>query len=246
MNEIAVLCERMNVDIENVRIGMGSDSRIGNAFLNAGCGYGGSCFPKDVRALVKMAEQHHVEPLILHAVENRNKLQKNILSEKLNQVFGKQLQGLTLGVWGLSFKPGTDDMREAPSIIFIENAIKQGACIKAYDPVAMPVARTMLPAEWFSSGQLTFVEHQYDALNDADALFLITEWKSFCYPDMSLMKNLMRQPVIFDGRNQFDPAQVRAAGFDYYGIGRGSMSSASPLTCIVADGKRNELDMLSE
>lgn len=220
MNEMSVLCERMGVDIENVRIGIGSDARIGPAFLNAGCGYGGSCFPKDVRALMKMAEQHGVEPMILNAVEKRNFMQKHILHEKIMDVFGQDLTGVTIGVWGLAFKAGTDDMREASSLVLIENAIKQGATVQAYDPAAMPVAREMLPKEWFDSGKLTFTEHQYDALKQVDVLALVTEWKSFCYPDIAAMKNLMRKHVIIDGRNQYNPKQIREAGFEYYGIGR--------------------------
>lgn len=220
MNEMAVLCDRMGVDIESVRIGIGSDSRIGNAFLYPGCGYGGSCFPKDVRALVKMAERCGVDPLILHAVEKRNVEQKNILAQKVTSIFGENLDGVTIGVWGLAFKPGTDDMREASSLILIENIIKRGARVQAYDPAAMPVARELMPAEWFSSGKITLAEHQYGALKDVDALALVTEWKPFCYPDMNAMKNLMRRHVILDGRNQYDPKQLRAAGFEYYGIGR--------------------------
>lgn len=220
MNEMAHLCERMGVDIENVRIGIGSDARIGSAFLNAGCGYGGSCFPKDVRALVKMAEQHSVEPMILHAVEKRNFLQKQVLCAKLTRIFGEDLSDITLGVWGLAFKPGTDDMREAPSLVFIENAVKRGARIQAYDPAAMSVARELLPAEWFLDEKVVFTAHQYDALKGADALALITEWKPFCYPDINVMKNLMHRHIILDGRNQYDPKLIRAAGFEYYGIGR--------------------------
>lgn len=220
MNEMAVLCDRMGVDIEKVRIGIGSDSRIGNAFLNPGCGYGGSCFPKDVKALVKMAEQHGVEPMILNAVEERNRLQKHILPQKIRQIFGEELKNVVVGVWGLAFKPGTDDMREASSLVLIEELIKRGAKVQAYDPASMEVARQMVPAEWLSSGQLTMTEHQYDALKGVDALALVTEWKPFCYPDINVMKNLMRGHVILDGRNQYDPKQLRDAGFDYYGIGR--------------------------
>ncbi len=220
MNEMAVLCGRMGVDIENVRIGIGSDSRIGHAFLNAGCGYGGSCFPKDVRALIKMSEEYAVEPHILHAVEKRNLQQKYILSEQIVKAFGEDLSGLTLGLWGLSFKPGTDDMREASSLVLIEEMMKRGATVQAYDPAAMNVAKTMLPEIWQTSGQFIFAEHQYDALKNADALALVTEWKPFCYPDMTVMKNLMRRHVIFDGRNQYDPKQIKAHGFEYYGIGR--------------------------
>jgi UDPglucose 6-dehydrogenase len=220
MNEMSVLCERMGVDIENVRVGIGSDSRIGSAFLNAGCGYGGSCFPKDVRALVKMAEHHGVEPMILNAVESRNAKQKSMLPNKVIKKFGDDLSGFTLGVWGLSFKPGTDDMREASSLTFIDEVVKRGGRVQAYDPAAMSVARDMLPAAWIAEGKVSFADHQYDALKNADALVLVTEWKPFCYPDMNVMKNLMKQPVIFDGRNVYDPKAMRAAGFEYEGIGR--------------------------
>lgn len=220
MNEMSVLCERMGVDIENVRIGIGSDARIGSAFLNAGCGYGGSCFPKDVRALVKMAERHGVDPKILNAVEARNAAQKSVLPEKVIKKFGDDLSGLTFGVWGLAFKPGTDDMREASSLVLIDEMVKRGARVQAYDPAAMSVAREMLPREWMSDGRVSFADHQYEALKNADALVLVTEWKPFCYPDTAVMKNLMRQQVIFDGRNVYDPKAMRAAGFQYEGIGR--------------------------
>lgn len=221
MNEIAILCERMGVDIESVRIGIGSDSRIGSPFLNAGCGYGGSCFPKDVRALVKMAEKHGLDPMILQAVEKRNNQQKFLLSEKLVNLFGEDLSNVVIGVWGLAFKPATDDMREASSLVLIEEVIKRGARVQAYDPAAMPVARRILPETWFASGQLVLAEHQYDALKGADVLVLVTEWKPFCYPDFNVMKNVMRKRIVLDGRNQYDPKQTRDAGFIYYGIGRG-------------------------
>jgi UDPglucose 6-dehydrogenase len=220
MNEIALLSKRMGVDIENVRQGIGSDPRIGPLFLNPGCGYGGSCFPKDVRALVKMAEEYGVDPVVLHAVEKRNFAQKQLLPQSIIEKFGENLSHITLGLWGLAFKPGTDDMREAPSLVLIEEAIKRGAKVQAYDPAAMAVARAILPQEWFHSQQLTLAEHQYAALQDVDALALVTEWKSFCYPDMQAMKNLMRQAIIFDGRNQYDPRQIKDAGFEYYAIGR--------------------------
>lgn len=220
MNEMSLLCERMGVDIENVRIGIGSDSRIGPAALNAGCGYGGSCFPKDVRALVKMAERYGVDPVILHAVEERNSQQKHLLAERIVNIFGEDLTGVVVGVWGLAFKPGTDDMREAPSLVLIENIIKRGAKVQAYDPAAMPVARELLPKAWFDEGLFSLAEHQYGVLQGADALALVTEWKPFCYPDITAMKNLMRRHIILDGRNQYDPKQIRAAGFEYYGIGR--------------------------
>ncbi len=227
MNEMSVLCERMGVDIEQVRIGIGSDARIGAAFLNAGCGYGGSCFPKDVRALIKMAEKNDFAPLILHAVEDRNAQQKNVLPQKIVALFGEDLTGVTVAVWGLAFKPGTDDMREASSLVLLDNLIKRGAKVQAYDPVAMPAARNILPSEWLTSGKLVLTEHQYDALKGADALALVTEWKPFCYPDISAMKSLMKQYIIIDGRNQYDPRQMRDAGFEYYGIGRGSIPARS-------------------
>jgi len=220
MNEMAVLCERMGVDVENVRMGIGSDSRIGHSFIYPGCGYGGSCFPKDVKALVKMAENNGIDPLILRAVEERNHHQKQVLPDKLVKIFGEDLTGVAVAVWGLSFKPGTDDMREASSLVLLENLLKRNASVRAYDPVAMPIAKQILPAEWFESGKLSLVDHQYDALQGADALVLVTEWKPFCYPDMSAMKKLMRRHIILDGRNQYDPKQMRDAEFEYHGIGR--------------------------
>jgi UDPglucose 6-dehydrogenase len=220
MNEMAVLCDRMGVDVENVRIGIGSDSRIGNSFIYPGCGYGGSCFPKDVKALIKMAENHDVNPLVLRAVEDRNHHQKRFLSEKVSQIFGDDLTGVRIGVWGLSFKPGTDDLREASSLVLLENLLARNASVHAYDPVSMTIARKNFPQEWFKSGKLTFVEHQYDAVKAADALVLVTEWQSFCYPDLTAMKKLMRRPLILDGRNQYDPKQIKDAEFEYYGIGR--------------------------
>lgn len=233
MNEMSVLCERMGVDIENVRIGIGSDARIGSAFLNAGCGYGGSCFPKDVRALVRMAEKHDVEPVILHAVEHRNFMQKQVLPGKIVKRFGDDLTGITIGVWGLAFKPGTDDMREASSLVLIDEIIKRGGRVQAYDPEAMPVARSIIASGLIASGQVVLADQQYDALKNVDALALVTEWKPFCYPDTAMMKNLMRSPVIFDGRNQYDPRQMRDAGFEYYGIGREAEANA-PLVSISA------------
>lgn len=220
MNEMAVLCEKLGVDVEYVRIGVGADSRIGNAFLYPGCGYGGSCFPKDVKALIKMAEKNGINPLILHAVEKRNSLQKQILFEKIIHLFGENLSCIKIAIWGLSFKPDTDDMREASSLVLLEQLMKHGVQVKAYDPVAMPVAKQLLPAVWFSSGQLQLVDDQYEALQDADALVLVTEWKSFRYPDLEVMEKTMRNRIIIDGRNQYDLKQMSEAGFAYYGIGR--------------------------
>jgi UDPglucose 6-dehydrogenase len=224
MNEMATLCDSLGVDVENVRLGIGSDARIGNLFINPGCGYGGSCFPKDVKALIHTAEINGFEPDILRAVELRNAKQKRVLSEKILTRFGKDLSQLTLAVWGLSFKPGTDDMREASSLVLIEALIAHGATVQAYDPVAMPVARNTMPEAWFAAGKIVLSDHQYDSLNDVDALVLVTEWKSFCYPDLTAMTKMMRQKIIFDGRNQYDPMQMRDAGFEYHGIGRVSFN----------------------
>jgi len=220
MNEIATLCERIGVDVENVRKGIGSDSRIGYSFIYAGCGYGGSCFPKDVRALVHTAREHAVEPVILQAVEARNEAQKRHLFQRIVARFGADLGGRTFGLWGLAFKPGTDDMREAPSVVLLQDMIAAGARVKAYDPVAMDVARRTLPAVWFEKGLLTLADHQYDALDGAAALVLVTEWKPFRYPDFGVVRKRMREPVIFDGRNLYDPAELTRLGFEYFGIGR--------------------------
>ncbi|MCR4345792.1 MAG: UDP-glucose/GDP-mannose dehydrogenase family protein [Sulfuricaulis sp.] len=220
MNEIANLCERMGVDIENVRQGIGSDSRIGHSFIYPGAGYGGSCFPKDVKALIRMAKDQNFEPMVLNAVEQRNETQKHVLFEKISQRFGAKLKGLTFGLWGLAFKPGTDDMREAPSVVLLEKLMNAGAIVKAYDPVAMPTAKRELPNEWFKTGQLKLVDEQYSALDGTDAMVLVTEWKPFRHPDFSRIKKIMKNAVIFDGRNQYDPTLLREAGFEYSGIGR--------------------------
>jgi len=220
MNEIANLCERLGVDVENVRKGIGSDRRIGYSFIYPGCGYGGSCFPKDVRALVHTAREHGVDPMILNSVEARNEAQKQRLFERITARFGHDLGGFAFGLWGLAFKPGTDDMREAPSLVLLQQLISAGARVKAYDPVALEVARRTLPVEWFKSGRLTLTEHQYDALDGVAALALVTEWKPFRYPDFGVMKKRMTQPVIFDGRNLYNPAELRSLGFEYFGIGR--------------------------
>jgi len=220
MNEMAGLCERMGVDVENVRQGIGSDSRIGYSFIFPGCGYGGSCFPKDVKALVNMAGSHDYDSLILHAVEERNYLQKQTLHQKLVKKYGEDLSELKIAVWGLSFKPGTDDMREATSKVFLKNVIERGAKVSAFDPVAMSVAKDELPAEWISKKRLTFKDDQYDVLEGADVLVLITEWKPFQRPDWDLIKSKMRGLLIVDGRNQYDPHELRERGFEYQGIGR--------------------------
>lgn len=220
MNEISNLCDRLGVDVESVRHGIGSDSRIGYSFIYPGAGYGGSCFPKDVKALIRMAREQNFDPLVLGAVEARNEVQKHVLFEKIVKRFGPDLRDRVFGLWGLAFKPGTDDMREAPSAVLLEELIAAGARVKAYDPVAMPVAQRELPADWFRSGKLELASQQYDALSGVDALVLVTEWKPFRHPDFEQIKKLLKRPIIFDGRNQYDPASVRAAGFEYSGIGR--------------------------
>jgi UDPglucose 6-dehydrogenase len=220
MNEIAGLCERLDVDVESVRTGIGSDSRIGYSFIYPGAGYGGSCFPKDVKALIHMAEQQEFEPQVLRAVEARNNSQKHVLAGKVRRRFGDKLAGRIFGLWGLAFKPGTDDMREAPSIVFLEEILGAGARVVAYDPVAMATARRELPEKWFTSGQLEFADDQYCVLSGADALILVTEWKPFRHPDFERVRAALKTPVIFDGRNQYDPRQMKAAGFEYHGIGR--------------------------
>jgi UDPglucose 6-dehydrogenase len=220
MNEIANLCEKLGVDVENVRLGIGSDSRIGYSFIYPGCGYGGSCFPKDMQALIRMAEVNGVAPGVMRAVESRNQSQKRQLFEKIRDRFGAKLSGSTIGVWGLAFKPGTDDIRDAPSLVLIECLLEAGARVRAYDPVATDNARRTLPAEWLKPGKLELVAQQYEAATGADSLVLVTEWKPFRNPDFDALKKLMRTPIIFDGRNQYDPRQVRALGFEYFGIGR--------------------------
>ena len=220
MNEIAGLCERLAVDVESVRLGIGSDSRIGYSFIYPGCGYGGSCFPKDVKALIHTATQHDYEPKLLQAVEARNESQKNVLFQKIAKRFGPDLSSFTFGMWGLAFKPGTDDMREAPSVVLANALINAGAHVLAHDPIAIATARAETPEAWYASGQMRLLDNQYDALEQVDAMLLVTEWKSFRHPDFARMRGLMKRPIIFDGRNQYEPKSIREAGFEYHGIGR--------------------------
>ena len=220
INEIASICERAGVDVENVRRGIGSDSRIGYSFIYPGCGYGGSCFPKDVKALVRLAEKYRFEPKVLNAVEQRNYEQKHVLGEKIIEKFGTDLSGVLIGVWGLAFKPETDDVREASAEVFLHDMISRGAKIKAYDPEAMAVAKKEWPAVWFDQEILTFTDHQEEALVDVNAFVLITEWKQFRNPDFSRIKTNMKGNLIIDGRNQYDPQHLQALGFEYVGIGR--------------------------
>lgn len=219
MNEIANICERMGVDVENVRRGIGSDSRIGYAFIYPGCGYGGSCFPKDVKALIRTSNSIGFKPVLLEAVEERNEKQKSRLFEKIVDKFGDDLSGKTIGLWGLSFKPETDDMREASSLVLIKQLVSAGALVRAYDPVAMIEASHILN-EYIEDEKVLLCDHQYDAVKEVDALSVVTEWKIFRQPDFIAMKKMMAEPVIFDGRNVYDPAHMKELGFFYKGIGR--------------------------
>ncbi|HMV70744.1 MAG TPA: UDP-glucose/GDP-mannose dehydrogenase family protein, partial [Pseudomonadales bacterium] len=228
MNEIASLCDRLGVDVENVRKGIGSDSRIGYSFIYPGCGYGGSCFPKDVKALVQTGRSCDFEPAILAAVEARNERQKRVLFDKITAHFGADLSGRRFGVWGLSFKPNTDDMREAPSLVLIDQLLAAGATVAAYDPIVSGNGHAGVPREWLESGRLELSKYQYDALREADAMVLVTEWKRFRQPDFDAMRDLLRQPVIFDGRNQYDPVLMADHGFTYYGIGRSNAATTQP------------------
>jgi len=221
MNEIAEFCDELDVDVEKVRAGVGADSRIGYSFLYAGCGYGGSCFPKDIKALLHTAKGIHVDAGILDAVEHRNARQKRRLFDKVVARFGTDLSGRTFAIWGLSFKPDTDDVREASSLAIIELLVDAGAKVRAYDPIAIENVRKIVPPAWVESGQLAFFAEPYEVLDGADALLLVTEWREFRNPNFGLMKRKLKGHVIFDGRNQYDPADVEVLGFEYYGIGRG-------------------------
>ncbi len=220
MNEMAGLCDELGVDVENVRLGIGSDSRIGYSFIYPGCGYGGSCFPKDVKALVHTAEKSGFEPTLLAAVEQRNNSQKQKLFSNVSKYFHGELEGKRIAVWGLAFKPGTDDMREAPSIVLINALIEAGARVSAFDPVARETAVSEFPQQWLADGQLQMADFQYDVLKGADALVLVTEWKRFRQPDFEAMKELMNDAIIFDGRNLYDPDFLKSIDFKYSGIGR--------------------------
>lgn len=213
MNEIANVCEAYGADVDRVRQAMGSDRRIGPAFLFPGVGYGGSCFPKDVKALVKFSADKKYDFKILKAVETVNELQKRILLKKMEAHFGT-LKGKTIAVWGLAFKPKTDDMREAPAIPIIKTLLEKGAKVQAHDPEAMPTAKGL-----FKSG-VTYTSRNYDALKGADGLAILTEWQEFREPDFQKMRKLLKNPVIFDGRNIYQPEQMKELGFTYYSIGR--------------------------
>jgi len=223
MNELANIAERVGADIEKVRIGIGSDPRIGYSFIYPGTGYGGSCFPKDVRALIRSAHEVGHEPQVLKAVECVNARQKEVLFRKMQQHFGAGLKGSTLALWGLSFKPNTDDMREAPARRLIELLLEAGARVQAYDPVAGPEAQRL----YAGTEGFTLASSAYDAARGADALAIVTEWQEFRSPDFERLRELLTAPVIFDGRNLYDPAMVSRFGLTYYAIGRGKLLAAS-------------------
>ncbi|RTL33153.1 MAG: UDP-glucose/GDP-mannose dehydrogenase family protein [Burkholderiales bacterium] len=219
MNELALLAEKMGADIEQVRLGIGSDQRIGTHFLYAGCGYGGSCFPKDVKALIKTANGEDQELLVLQAVEAANERQKTVLVSKVVKRFGPDLKGKHFALWGLSFKPNTDDMREATSRVVLAELFERGATVTAYDPVAMSEAKRIFGDE----PRLKYADNPNAALQGADALLIVTEWKEFRSPDFDKIKASLKTPVIFDGRNLYEPALVKQAGLSYDSIGRTSI-----------------------
>lgn len=214
INDIANLCEIVGADVTAVRKGIGSDRRIGPYFIYPGAGYGGSCFPKDVKALIKTADSVGYSMEVLKAVENVNERQKSLLFSKAHKHFNGDLKGKTFSVWGLSFKPQTDDMREAPALVIIRKLLEAGAKVRAYDPVAMNEAKRILDSA------VTFVDDQYEALIDSDGLFVITEWPEFKFPNFKVMGKLMKKKVIFDGRNIYEREELSSMGFDYHGIGR--------------------------
>ena len=214
MNDIANLCEMVGADVNMVRKGIGSDSRIGSKFLYPGCGYGGSCFPKDVKALIKTAEKMGYTMEVLNAVERVNDQQKNVVFHKLNAYYNGDLQGKTIAIWGLAFKPETDDMREATSLVTIELLLKAGCNVRVFDPVAMEECERRI------GNVVTYATDMYDAALNADALLLITEWKQFRLPSWGVLKKTMNKPLLIDGRNIYDPTEMKQIGFDYSCIGR--------------------------
>ncbi len=218
MNEISNICEKVGADVNKVRRGIGSDQRIGYHFIYAGCGYGGSCFPKDVQALIRTSHQYGYEPSMLESVEAVNNRQKHVLVKKIKNRFGEDLTGKTFAVWGLSFKPDTDDMRESPAITIINELTLAGAKIKAYDPKAMEEAKHCYLK---GNEQVEYVNSKYETLPNSDALLLVTEWKEFRSPDFEEMKAQLKQPVVFDGRNQYDRHNMKKLAFEYYQIGVG-------------------------
>ena len=215
MNEIANICERVGADVNKVRIGIGSDSRIGYSFIYPGCGYGGSCFPKDVLALKKLAEEVNYKAELIESVDNVNNRQKYVIAQKVIKKYGEDLTGKTFAVWGLSFKPETDDMREAPAIYIIKELVKRGAKVQAYDPKAVHEAKVC----YLKGIEVTYVDSKYEALKEADALLLLTEWKEFRVPDFEEIAKLLKEKVIFDGRNQYNAFNLPQKGWEYIQIG---------------------------
>jgi len=221
MNDLSQIAERVDVDIEKVRIGIGSDNRIGHSFIYPGIGFGGSCFPKDIRALASTAKSKGYKSKILEAVEEINTSQKRLIVEKIKKHYNNDIKNLKFGLWGLSFKPKTDDMREAPSIVIIDLLIQMGAKISAYDPEATDNAKII----YIEESNIEFCNSKEDAIKDSDALIIATEWKEFTSPDFLEIKKLLKEPVIFDGRNIFNQEELNELGFSYYGIGRGKKIS---------------------
>ena len=218
INEMACICEKVGADIDNVRRGMGFDSRIGFKFLFPGVGYGGSCFPKDVKALISTSQDAGFSPHILEAVENVNEKQKHLLADKVIEHFGEDLSGVKVAIWGLSFKPRTDDMRDAPSLIIINRLLEKGAQIVAFDPEATENAQNII------GDKISYADSLYDAVKDVDALLIATEWNEFRRPNFERMVELMKKPVVFDGRNIYDPQKMLKRGFVYFGIGRKNLN----------------------
>jgi UDPglucose 6-dehydrogenase len=216
INEMANLCEAYEADINDVRRGIGHDQRIGFAFLFPGVGYGGSCFPKDIRAMIHMAVSKGMHSLMMNAVDDVNEAQKHILPNKILDRFGDSIKNCTVGVWGLAFKPKTDDIREAPALVLIDTLLKAGATVKIHDPEALENVRV----HFGDRERLHYCEQPYDVLTGADALAIVTEWSEYRTPDFKRMLSTMKQPIVFDGRNIYDPAQMTARGFEYDGIGR--------------------------
>ncbi|MDN3619143.1 UDP-glucose/GDP-mannose dehydrogenase family protein [Polaribacter undariae] len=217
MNEIANICERVGADANMVRIGIGSDKRIGYSFIYPGAGYGGSCFPKDVKALKKIAEENGYKANLIESVENVNDAQKLVIANKIVKRFGEDLSGMTFGLWGLAFKPGTDDMREAPAIYIVKELEKRGAKVKAYDPKAIEESKEFYLKD---AKNITYCTSKYEVLQDADALILLTEWKEFRSPDFVEIKQQLKNPIIFDGRNQYNAFNLEEKGFEYFQIGK--------------------------
>lgn len=221
MNTIARLCDAVGADVSLVRQGIGSDERIGSSFLFAGCGYGGSCFPKDVQALVRTLNHHGIDAGILDAVERVNADQKQLLLTMIDEHFPDGLKGRRIGMWGLSFKPDTDDMREAPSLVIVEGLLERGATVCAHDPEAADAARAVF------GDRIEYADSNYDAAEGADALLVVTEWKQYRVPDLKRIRERMRQPLVLDGRNLFDPSKMRELGFEYMSVGRPPVRQAA-------------------